>query len=272
MARIGLLHRDHSDPIATALGRQPKIDDLGELLAQERDKDLVQGLAQHARLVWGAPRKGGQIDRLAPHGDGADLKDRERLDRIIIAGMVAVRALVGIVIEQHMTLNDDLGLGGDHQGHGLGRDQLGLGPAQETGELIFGQGIGNRRHSRQDGARISSQNRAGRQGLALAGLFPATVMLRPAPVGQPAHDGAVLAQNLHPIDAQIEVILAVLARTLGDNQRPCDQGGRLARPAGLDRQLGQVDLIAGPDDLLNRGLLDHLGPHRHDGLDQRQHV
>ena len=91
-------------------------------------------------------------------------------------------------------------------------------------------------------------------------------------MGQPAHDCAVLANHLHAINAKIEIVFAVLARTLGDDQGPGDQGRRLSGPAGLDRQFGQVDLIAGKDDFLNRGLFDDFGPHGHDGARQRQEL
>ena len=55
VAGIGLLHRHHGDAVGAALRRQPEIDDLGELLAQQRDEDLVQRLAQHR---WARPAAG----------------------------------------------------------------------------------------------------------------------------------------------------------------------------------------------------------------------
>ena len=168
MARIGLLDRDHGNPIAAALGRQPKIDDFRKLLAQQRNKHLIQGLAKDARLVRWPAGEGGEVNRLAPHGDGADLKDREGLYRIIIARMVAIGPLIGVFVEQHMALKHDLGLGRNHQGYGLGGDQLGLGAAQEASELILGQGVGHGRNGGEDGPRIGPKHGAGGQGLALA--------------------------------------------------------------------------------------------------------
>ena len=50
--------------------------------------------------------------------------------------------------------------------------------------------------------------RAGGQGLALARAFQRAVMLRAAAMLQPAHDGLVLAQHLHAVDAEIEIVLA----------------------------------------------------------------
>ena len=51
---------------------------------------------------------------------------------------------------------------------------------------------------------------AGR-GSRLALGLPAAVVLGAAAVGQPAHDGAVLAQHLHAVDAEVVVVLARLA-------------------------------------------------------------
>ena len=47
VAGIGLADRDDRDAVGAALGRQPEIDDLGELLLKERDEHLVQRFAEH---------------------------------------------------------------------------------------------------------------------------------------------------------------------------------------------------------------------------------
>ena len=94
VAGIGLLHRDDGDAIGAALGRQPEIDDLGELLLEQRNEHLVQRLAQHRGLVGRPAGEGREIDRVAPHGDRAHREDRELLDRVVVAGVVAVGAFV----------------------------------------------------------------------------------------------------------------------------------------------------------------------------------
>ncbi len=139
------------------------------------------------------------------------------------------------------------------QRHGLGRDQLDLGAAQEAGELVFRERVGHRRHGGQDRAGIGADHRAGGQGLALARGLPAAVVLGAAAVGQPAHDGRFGPSHLHAVDAEVVVVLAGrLGRALGDDQRPGDQRRGLARPAGLDRQLGEIDLVARQHHLLHR--------------------
>jgi hypothetical protein len=125
--------------------------------------------------------------------------------------------------------------------------------AHQAGELVLRQRVRDRRHSREDGAGIGAEDDGAGQRAGLSGLLVPGVVLRPAAVGQPAHDGLVLAQHLHAVDAEVEVVLAVLGRTLGDDQTPGDQGRRLAGPAGLDGQAGEVDPVAREHDVLHRG-------------------
>ena len=66
---------------------------------------------------------------------------------------------------------------------------------------------------------------------------------------QPAHDDLVRPQHLLPVDAEI---LAVLVRPARHHQPPGDQRRDVARPAVLDRQFGEIDILAFPDDLLTR--------------------
>jgi hypothetical protein len=97
-------------------------------------------------------------------------------------------------------------------------------------------------------------------------------MLGAAAMLQPAHDRLVLAQLLHPVNAQVEVVLLVVGRAFGHDQRPGDQRRRLAGPAALDRQAVQIDIIALQHHFL-AGRLAHIGrAHAHDGLGQRQHA
>ena len=88
-------------------------------------------------------------------------------------------------------------------------------------------------------------------------------------MGQPAHDGLVLADDLLPIDAEI---LPLLVRPSRDDQRPGDQWSGIARPAGLDRIAAQVDLVAGQHHFLTGRMADGLGRHVQHLLEQRQLV
>ena len=65
---------------------------------------------------------------------------------------------------------------------------------------------------------------------------------RPA-VRQPAHDALVAVEHLLAVDAQV---LPWLVRALRDDQAPGDEWCHIARPAVLDGQAGQIDIVALP--------------------------
>ncbi len=276
MAGIGLLHGDDGDAVAAPLGRQPEIHDLGELALQQRDEYLVQRLAEDGRLVRRAARIGAEIDRLFPHRDGGDGEDGERLDGIVVAGVVAVGAFVGVVVEAHVAFQHDFGGGGHLDRLRLAVDKLHLLSAQQTGEMILAQGVRHGRHRAENRAGVRAQHRRRRERLGLL-VLPALVMLRPAAMLEPAHDKLVPAQLLHPVDAEIVVVLALARRPARDDERPGDQRPGLVGPAGLDGQTVEVDIVARQHHFLTRCLAPHqpapaLRLHRQDGLGQRDQV
>ena len=114
------------------------------------------------------------------------------------------------------------------------------------------------------------------------GLLPFTKIECPATVRQPAHDHAVASDHLHPVDAQIDARLSCrapcgctlcvpfcsrqnglprLVRPAGDHQAPGDQRTGIPRPAGLHRQIRQIDRITLQHMPLTGRTLDHLGRH-----------
>ena len=171
-----------------------------------------------------------------------------------------------------MALDHDLGLGRHLERHGLAVDEIDALAAQQPGELVLGERVGHGRHRRQDRAGIRADHRRGGQRLALAALLPALVVLGAAAMLEPAHQRRVPAGHLRAVDAEIEAVLALGRRPLGDDQRPGDQWRRLAGPAGLHRQAGKVDVVAGEHDLLaGRGSEQPRGRlHGEHGLGQRQ--
>src|SRR5437016_1687966 len=98
------------------------------------------------------------------------------------------------------------------------------------------------------------------------------MVLRAAAMAQPAHQRLVLADHLHPIDAEIEIVFPRVSRSLGHNERPCDQGRGFAGPAGLDRKQSEIDIGAFQDDLLTwrASYLSRL--HREDRARQREQL
>ena len=100
-------------------------------------------------------------------------EDRERLDGVVVAGVVAVRPLVAVVVERDLALEHDLGLRRHLQRHRLAVHQLDLAAAQQAGELVLRQRVGHRRDGGEDGAGIGADHGGGRQRLALPLLLPA---------------------------------------------------------------------------------------------------
>lgn len=98
--------------------------------------------------------------------------------------------------------------------------------------------------------------------------LPQPVVLRAAAMRQPAHDHPVRPQHLHAIDANIDIV-GIIRRT-GDDQRPGDERGRLARPAPLHRQAGKINCITRQYLFLYRRARDVAWPHGQCGLQQRQ--
>ncbi|MCY1432796.1 hypothetical protein D9M71_488040 [compost metagenome] len=86
-------------------------------------------------------------------------------------------------------------------------------------------------------------------------------------MAEPAHDHLVAADHLLAIDAEV---LPLLVRALGDGQAPGDQRGDVAGPAGLHRQLRQVDVVALLDHFLARPVAQHLRRHRQHLPEDRQ--
>ncbi len=97
-------------------------------------------------------------------------------------------------------------------------------------------------------------------------LLPVAIIQCATAVSEPAHDDLVARQHLLAIDAEV---LAFLFRSPCDHQCPGDERRGVFRPAGLDGQFAEVDVV-GLDDMLlaGRGLHDlwrhiqHLAEYR----------
>ena len=170
-----------------------------------------------------------------------------------------------------MAFQHDFRLCRNLQRDGFAIHQFHLLAAQKTGKLIFRQCVWHGCYGGQDGAGIGPNHSSGGQGFR-AVLFPARIMLGPAAMFQPTHQGRILACHLQAIDPQIEGVapIALWIGPLRHNQRPGDQRRRLTWPAGLDRQARQVDIIPGQHHFLDGRGLYRLGLHGKDLFDQGQ--
>ncbi len=86
-------------------------------------------------------------------------------------------------------------------------------------------------------------------------------------MAQPAHDKLVAADQLLAVDAQV---LTFLIRATGDHQRPGHQRAGVAGPAGLDRQLAEIHVVAFDNVLLAGPRTAHLGVHAQHLAEDRQ--
>ena len=273
MSGVLLAHRHHGHPVAAALGRQVEVDDLRKSPPQDRHEHLVQGHAQHGRLVRRLAGVGRVIDRRAARRDPLDREHREALDLVVIAGVVAERPLErGFVtgvgradlaagvgrVRPDLPFEDDLGSGGHLQVAAQATDGLGAGAAQQAGELVLRQRVRHRRHCAEDRRRIGTEGHRNRKWLPRTGKPVVAEVQRSSAVGQPAHDQPVRADDLLAVDAEV---LPLLVRSAGDHQTPGDQRPGVPRPARLDRQTAEVDVLAFPNDLLAGCRPDAPGGH-----------
>ena len=228
---------------------------------QDRHEHFVQCHPEDRRLVRRTPGVGAVVDRFLPAGDALDGEHREAIDLVVVAGVIAIGAFVGHLAGVDHPFEDDLGAGRHLQVAAATLDQLGTMPAQQAGESVFGKGVRHRRDRTEDGRRIGAQRHGYRIGLARMLLAPLPVVQCAAAMAKPAHDHLVAADHLLAVDAQV---LPFLVRPAGNGQTPGDQRPDIARPAGLDRQPAEVDVLALLDHFLAGGVLEHLRRHGQD--------
>ncbi|MDT4840308.1 hypothetical protein FQZ97_741270 [compost metagenome] len=267
MAGVLLLDGHHRQAIRAAFRRQVEVGDFRELLLQDRHEHFVERHAEHRRLIRWTAGVGAVVDRLLPAGDALDGKHREAVDFVVVAGVVAVRAFVGHLAGMDHPFEDDLGAGRHLQLAAARLDQLGAVAAQQAGEGVFGEAVRHRGDRAEDGRRVGAEGHRHRVRLARKLLAPVAEIQGAAAMAEPAHDDLVATDHLLAVDAEV---LPVLVGTLGDGQAPGDQRADVARPAGLHRQRRQVDGVALLDYFLARRILEHLGRHADDLLEDRQ--
>ncbi len=181
--------------------------------------------------------------------------------------MIAVRSFIGHFARMNHPFQDDLGGGRHLQVVAAALHQLGAVTAQQSGEGVFGQAVGDRRHRTEDSRRVGAQGHGHGERLTRMLVAPLTVIQSAAAMAQPAHDDLVAADHLLTIDTQV---LTLLVRPPGDRQAPGDQRRDVSGPAMLHGQHAKVDVVAFHNDLLAGRVLDHLGRHGDDLLEDRQ--
>ncbi|EXI74668.1 MAG: hypothetical protein AW07_01596 [Candidatus Accumulibacter sp. SK-11] len=206
------------------------------------------------------------VDRLLPHAQALDGEYREARLLVVVAGMVAVRPLERGLLRVDEALENDLGRGRHLQIRTETFHHFGLAAAQQAGELVLGQAVGDRRHRCEDRRRVGPEGDGERERLAWMLQAMLAEVERATTMRQPAHDQLVRPQHLLAVDAEV---LTRLVRPARHRQAPGDQRRHIARPAPLDRQAPQIDIAALADDLLTRRRgtqawrhVEHLPQHR----------
>ena len=205
------------------------------------------------------------VDRIAPHRDAIDREHRKAVLLVVIASVIAERALergfvTTLIIGIDRALQHNLRRRRYLQVRAEAFRHLGAFAAQQTGELVLGQRVRHRRDRADRGGRIRAQRH--RDGIGLAGIFRAVVteIQCAAAMCQPAHDHLVRCNHLLAVDAQV---LPRLVRPARDGQSPGDQRRHVPRPAGLHRQLRQINVFTLPHDVLAGRAGDLLRRHVH---------
>ena len=185
--------------------------------------------------------------------------------------MVPIGAFLAIVVQRHMALQHDLGLGRHLERLGAAIDEVEPPAGQKAGEAVFRERLGQRRDGGENGGGVGADHGGGGQRLALF-RRPARMVAGAAAMLQPAHQRRVPPGDLHPVDAEVETVLGRPPRPPRHHQRPRDKRRGLVRPAGLDREAPEVDIVALQHDLLHRSAPDGARRHGQHGPEQRQHA
>ncbi|SKN61484.1 Uncharacterised protein [Mycobacteroides abscessus subsp. massiliense] len=193
MSGVLFFHADHRHAVGAAFGRQVEIGDFGELLLQKRYEHFVQRHAQNGRFIGRFARVGGVVNRVFAHGDAFDRKHGEMVLLVVIARVVAVRAFQLGFVWMDDTFQHDFGASRHLQIVADTFHQLRPRTAQQSGKLVFAQGIGNRRYRAQNGGGVTTEHdgdRIRRIGIKFAEFL---IIQRAAAMRQPAHNQLVFA-------------------------------------------------------------------------------
>ena len=163
----------------------------------------------------------------------------------VVAGVVAERALDPDIVLRDMAFEDDLGVRGHLEVDRLAAHELDRLPAQEA-----------REHELVEVVRERSARRVGRHGIEPdrdrdrdAPVVGGEQVGAPVLVHLPVHEGRALVDDLHAIHADVA---DARLRVLRDHGGEGDERRRIARPAALDREKAEIDVIALEHDLLAR--------------------
>src|SRR5581483_11144906 len=242
--------------------RQVVIHDLGER-GPDRGKEYpLRRLAEPRVLLRRLADDDRGIDRVLPHRQRRDVEDRERLGGRVVAGVVAERALLADLVLRDVALEHDLGARRHLDPDRDALDELDRLAAQEARHHELVDVLRERRARGVRGDRVEPE-RDGDLDPPVGREVVGTAVL----VDLPVHERRVPVDDLHPVHADVA---AAGLRVVGDHGRERDERRGVARPAALDREETEIDLVAAEDDLLADALADRLRPRVGDRLELLQ--
>ena len=160
---------------------------------QERYEHFVQRHAQNGRLIGWFACVGRMVNRVFAHGNAFDREHGEMVLLVVIARVVAVWAFQRGFVRMDDTFQHDFCTGRHLQIVADTFHQLRPRTAQQSGKLVFAQGIGNGRYRAQNGGRVATEHDG--DGIRRIGIEFAELLIiqRAAAMRQPAHNELIFA-------------------------------------------------------------------------------
>ena len=246
-----LADRD-DDTVVERAGRwQVVVDDLGDAHPDRRQEDTLGRLREPLVLRRRLADDDRRVDRVASHRDRRDPEDRELLGRGIEAGVVAERPLDADVRPVDPAFEHDLRVSRHLEVDGLALDELHGGALQKTGDHQLADVLREWRARGVRGDRVEAESDGHRDlPVRCCPEISAAVL-----VDLPVHERRAPVDLLHAVHADVaDAGLLVLC----DHGRQRDERRRIERPAALDREQVEVDVVARQDDFLAGRLRDLL--------------
>ena len=259
LAGIGLVDGDHRQLVAEGLHRQEEIDDLRDLLAQDRRVDAVEGDGEHRFLLGGSAAEGGQKHRITAVGDAVEAHQGRLLGVAVEAHVIAEGAIGQLLAGGDRALQHDLAVAGHLQVERFALHQPHPLAGIEPGEQPFTQLHRDRRRRRHDQQRMDADGNGDLQFLAQSRRL--AQMAGAAAHAQPVHGhrrGGLLLQAIHAH------IRHAGFRILGDHQPQGDHAARIRRPGTQQGQGIEIQLLPFEHHLVAGGGEIAVGP----GFDQ----
>ena len=203
---------------------------------------MVQRHRQHRRLIeWRTTHVAAVVNRILAQGHARDAHHREAALAVVVAGVVAKWTLDRAVAGMDESFQQDFGAGRCVEARQRAVPELATLAAQQAGKFVLAQGIGYRRNRCQQGGRIGTERHQDRERLVRSRCDVVGIIERAAAVRKPAHDQRVRADQLLAVDGDV---LSGLTRAAGDHQAKGDQPCDVLRPAALNRQQPEIDILA----------------------------